>query len=249
MIITSPIGMEELVNLIKTNCSNSEMYKNTSLKPNHIIAHIDKGQGRSRALEYIADMYKHHKILDFSSGRDDFVEVAFDGTYDNFLEGKNHLRDAADYANVFTAPIGIDAVALYAHRNEIQWARFKDMIKDMAKSASFVFFVSTENTKAEQELINTINELTNSRTDEIYVYPYTKDNYEKIVISMVKEDADIENTEETYAAIHDYVEEHGVNSINQAICIAESIVMKAKVSSYSPLINAECFNVSKKEVL
>ncbi len=247
MIINKPIGMEPLVSEVKKICENSEVYRLTPCKPNHFIIYLNKGEGRSTALEYISNMFKANGVLDFYTGLDDHIEFTFDGTYNNYIEGEQLFEDAAIYENAFAAPFGIDAAMLCSHKNEDHWNMFTNMISTKAKSAFFVFFISLIPSKNEEELIKTVKKHTKGRITEIVIPAYSKSDYHSIAIRKVKDCVTVCEDKKTKTAISNFLDSQNINSVTKAISAAELIVTKAKCFRTEMVIDSECFNVSEKE--
>ena len=130
--IREPIGLVEAVKNIKKNCLSWAAYKKFKIKPSHVIFRLNDGQGRSRLIEYMTDMYEAAQVLDFSSGLDPCLEFKLSGTYDDFRRFIKAVEDAAVFRNEYTGIIALDITALYNHRQESQWADFWGAVKEIS---------------------------------------------------------------------------------------------------------------------
>ena len=74
--ITKPIGLATPCKEIESTCSNAHMYKRCGLRPKHYIIPLDSGSGRTTLVEYMTDKYKEAGVLSFTSGLDDYIEIA-----------------------------------------------------------------------------------------------------------------------------------------------------------------------------
>lgn len=93
--ITKPIGLSTPCKEIESTCSNAHMYKRCGLRSNHYIIPLDSGSGRTTLIEYMTDMYKEAGVLSFSSGLDDYIEIAFDGTLQQLKQAFADIDSAA----------------------------------------------------------------------------------------------------------------------------------------------------------
>ncbi len=234
-----PVGLNSVCTAVENNCSKAEVFKRSALKPHHYIIHLDAGQGRTTVLEYVADMYKAYDILDFESVLDDYIELDFDGTYNNFRNAVEIVLDAAVYSDSYQGVIGISASALAAHRQETQWTEFNTFIKEISKSANLIFFVDYESSKYDELIINVIkNNISN--VDELYETPYTYDEYAGIIEADIeKKGVIIKNMNEFHNTILDIVRLNNISIVRDAISIAEEIIQCASFSMLIPTVSSD----------
>ena len=95
--ITKPIGLTTPCKEIESTCSKAHMYKRCGLRPKHYIIPLDSGSGRTTLVEYMTDMYKEAGVLNFPSGLDDYIEIAFDGTLQQLKQAFSAIESAAVY--------------------------------------------------------------------------------------------------------------------------------------------------------
>lgn len=237
--IIKPVGLTGICDAVEFTCSKAEIFKRSGLKPHHYIIHLDAGQGRTTVLEYIADMYKAYDILDFESGLDDYIELDFDGTYNNFRNGVETVLDAAVYSDHYQGIVGISCSALASHRQETQWTEFNTFIKELSKSANLVFFVDYESSKYDELIINAIKN-TISNVDELYEIPYTYDEYACIIESDIeKKGVVIKNLNEFHNTILEIVRFNSISVVKDAISIADEIIQCADFSMLVPTVSSD----------
>lgn len=237
--IIKPVGLTAICDTVEANCLKAEVYKRSGLKPHHYIIHLDSGQGRSTVLEYIADMYKAYDILNFESGLDDYIELSFDGTYNNFRNGVEHVLDAAVYSNNYQGIVGISCSALAAHRQETQWTEFNTFIKELSKSANLVFFVDYESSKYDELIINEIkNNVPN--IDELFETPYTYEEYAYIIEKDIEQKGImIKDMNEFHNDVLDIVSHNDISFVNDAINISNEIIQYADFSNLVPTVTSD----------
>lgn len=240
MNINKPVGMNEVAKFVEENCAKASIYKKTNLRPDHMIVHINPKHGRTTLIEYVSDMYKEHNILDYTTGLDPYVEVSFNGTYENFKKGINTINEAAVYSDIYTAPIGIDAFALVNHKNETQWMEFKDFISNLSSKAYFIFFVKNEESKQNDFFIKTINDCIGYKSVELFVPSYTNNDYIKIIKKRIADMIDVEDTDDFDNALEKIVNENSIQNLDEALHFSDSLIMLADFTDSTPILSADC---------
>lgn len=233
--IVKPVGLDAICDIVAANCAKS------GIKPHHMIFHLNSGQGRSTILEYIADMYKINNILNFSTGLDNYLEINFDGTYDNFKRGVEIIHDAAVYSgDGYKALIGINGSALLAsHRQETQWIKFNSFIKEISKSANLIFFVDCESTKYTDIVINSIKSNV-ANVDEVFASPYTDDEYAYIIERNIENNGvKIKDLDKFHSVVANIVKAKNIGTVPDAISLADDIIQYADFSAHVPNIIAD----------
>lgn len=235
--IAKPIGLSAICSLIEKNCSNSSIYKRCGIKPHHYIINLDAGEGRTTLLEYTTDMYKLFSILDFKSGLDDYLEVVFDGSFNQFKEGKSKIESAAVFSDAYRGIIGIDATALIMHKNETQWTSFLSFIKKISKEANIIFFISSQPTKHNELFVNEILKIVGN-IERVNLAPYSKKEYVEIALRFIENKGiKIECTNELGNILLEEMNTDNINTVRGAINIAEKFVFFADFSGFTPVIN------------
>lgn len=244
---TRPIGLEALCTYVDDICANALLYKHTGKKPKPIIVNLSKGQGQTRALEFIADMFKEYQVLGFESGTEDFIEIDFDGTYDNYIECIEKIESAKIYHNFYDdGVIGINAIELSKHKTEKQWKEFLIYIKTLCKMSYVVFFVPN------YECVDYLNSIKDCAVGikEIVLSPYTEMDYSNIILSQFKEEGiEIDDDKKAVKAIYNIVISEKVNSVPDAERIAWSLFDEAVAikKNGAVLISNKILNAKKTE--
>ena len=133
--ITKPIGLATPCKEIESTCSNAHMYKRCGLRPKHYIIPLDSGSGRTTLVEYMTDKYKEAGVLSFSSGLDDYIEIAFDGSLQQLKQAFAAIDSAAVYTNEYCNIIGMDISGISAHLGETQLSEFMRNCKRVCEHA------------------------------------------------------------------------------------------------------------------
>lgn len=235
--IREPIGLVEAVKNIKKNCLSGAVYKKFKIKPPHVIFRLNDGQGRSRLVEYMTDMYEAAQVLDFSSGLDPCLEFKLSGTYDDFRRFIKAVEDAAVFRNEYTGIIALDITALYNHRQESQWSDFWSAVKEISKYAYLVFFVSKEDTKCNNGLIGEIKRNI-FNVEEVAISDYTVVNYADIIKQFITDIDDSmvfsDEANETLVSVCS-----SITDIKGAQLMADSIVRNFDLSTNDFIVTGD----------
>lgn len=235
--IREPIGLAEAVNNIKKNCLSGASYKKFKIKPPHVIFRLNDGQGRSRLIEYMTDIYEVAQVLDFSSGLDSCLEFKLSGTYDDFRRFIKAVKDAAVFRNEYTGIIALDITALYNHRQESQWTDFWSTVKEISKYAYLVFFVSKEDTKCNNSLIGEIKKNI-FNVEEVVISDYTAVNYADLIKQFITDiDDSIRFTDEANETLVSVCS--SITDIKGAQLIADSVVRNFDLSTNNCVVTAD----------
>lgn len=227
-------GMEGLQNAVEAECKCAVKFSNTNMKPHHKIMHIDEHQGRTSALEYIADVYRENDIMDFSSSQDDYLELSFSGTYDNYQDEVSIVRRATDFANTYNGIVGIDAVKLIAHKQEAQWTEFLNFIKTISKSAVIVFFVPAAEDKQIENYISAIKSVVRN-IDDMGCTNYTSKDYAQILKNYLHENGIcIEVPTKTVEAV---ICAKQIESVHETLQLAEEVAELVDFSVFPPVLS------------
>lgn len=182
----SLVGMPEIKSIIeKTILTHTNDYElGIKKKPTYIVM-LNKGQGRSKLLESISDVY--NKQITFPSGLDPYIEIEnIKPTISCVEEMELRLSDAAVYKPHFEEVCGVDISEFSKHLNECQTERVIKVLKEASEHCIMLFFFSQKPNKSEERLVNMLREKLDI-TDVIIVSPYTADEYARIVINYYKE--------------------------------------------------------------
>lgn len=235
--ITKPIGLTTPCKEIESTCSKAQMYKRCGLRPKHYIIPLDSGSGRTTLVEYMTDMYKKAGVLSFSSGLDDYIEIALDGTLQQLKQAFTAIDSAAVYTNDYCNIIGMDISGISAHLGETQLIEFMKNCKRVCEYACVIFFVHTTPNRNEEKLLEKLCE-TIDNVKRLEVEPYTKDDMCALIVKTIAQHG-IEIKHETvfHAVLTDMVSEFSITSVKDAISTADTLVRFADFSGFIPAVD------------
>lgn len=107
--ITKPVGHNSICKYIDEYiCKRSALYRNSLLKPPHMVIPLSKHSGRTTLIKYLRDKYKQSGILPFDSGLEDYLEIEFDGSLSQLKQSFTKINSEAIYKNHYTGIISFD---------------------------------------------------------------------------------------------------------------------------------------------
>jgi hypothetical protein len=235
--ITKPIGLETPCKEIESTCNNAHMYKRCGLRPKHYIIPLDSGYGRTTLVEYMTDKYKEAGVLSFTSGLDDYIEIAFDGSLQQLKQAFAAIDSAAVYTNEYCNIIGMDISGISAHLGETQLSEFMKNCKRVCEYACVIFFVHTAPNRNEEKLLEKLCE-TVDNIKRLEVEPYTKEDICALIIKTVEEHGiEIKHENVFRAVLADMVSEFCIASVKDAITTADALVHFADFSGFTPTVD------------
>ena len=175
-------GLQEIKEAINRDCAAAAK-PGLRKKPCNYIIKLDKGNGRSKVLQYAASRYRECGILDFSSSRDESVELQFDGSYYRFRLGQEIVERAAEYKNYFEGVVGISGVPIKPMTNENR-AELMSWLMELTGHAVVFFFLSGE--PEEKEYLRFLEEVP---CETLYIEPsgYTLKDFAEVMITRLSE--------------------------------------------------------------
>ena len=185
IIPIKPVALEYVVEAAESICNKSKLYSDYGMKPPHLVIPLDAGDGRSTVIRYIKSMFKKHRILNFDSGIDEYVDVILDGSLRQLRKAFSEIDAAAVYANYFTGIIAMDITALSTHLNESQCREFIENVQVYGKHGFFVFFIRTNPSVAEKRLVAKLTD-TVPNIKELEIDPYSTNEICDIVLGNIK---------------------------------------------------------------
>lgn len=235
--ITKPIGLSTPCKEIESTCSNAHMYKRCGLRSKHYIIPLDSGSGRTTLIEYMTDMYKKAGVLSFSSGLDDYIEIAFDGTLQQLKQAFADIDSAAVYCNEYCNIIGMDISGISAHLGETQLIEFMKNCKRVCEYACVIFFVHSDPNRNEEKLMDKLCE-TIDNVKRLEVEPYTEEDMCALIIkSIAQHGIEIKHENIFHAVLMDMVSQFGITSVKNAISTADTLVHFADFSGFIPAVD------------
>lgn len=234
--IVKPIGLHSICNEIERVCADAPVYAQCDVKPGPYVVHLDSGEGRTTLLEYISDMFKTYKVLPFTSGMDDYLDLSFDGSMKQLREMFQRFTDAAVYAPYYKEVAGLDISALDAHLFESQTDEFLTKIQPLVKHAVLIFFVPKNPSKNIIQLIDKLEERIGKLT-KLYAEDYTIEDYVQVIERyLCGNGIEIKNTKDFHAKLLLVLESFQVNSMKETIDLAEKITFLADFGLVTPVI-------------
>lgn len=238
MNITKPVGMDKVCSKVKEICANPKPYKITGIKPPHFAVGLNSGNGRTMLLEYISDMYKDSKVIDFTGGIDDYLEITLDGSLTQLNSSIELVKHSADYTNgKFAGVVGIDATKLSGHQNETQSKEFESFIEDLSESAVIILFTPINMTASEVKYIDKIK----SKLDDIICFGnlvYTDKEYVEIMLRFFENSGiELKYTDSLIENLVNTVNDFGIDSVPEVIKLARNLIINADYSDNIPSIS------------
>ena len=235
--ITKPIGLSTPCKEIESTCSKAHMYKRCGLRSKHYIIPLDSGSGRTTLIEYMTDMYKKAGVLSFSSGLDDYIEIAFDGTLQQLKQAFADIDSAAVYCNEYCNIIGMDISGISTHLGETQLIEFMKKCKRVCEYACVIFFVHSNPNRNEEKFMDKLCE-TIDNVKRLEVEPYTDEDMCALIIkSIAQHGIEIKHEKFFHAVLLDMVSQFEITSVKDAISTADALVHFADFSSFIPAID------------
>lgn len=236
-VITKPIGLAIPCEEIESTCSKAHMYKRCGLRPKHYIIPLDSSSGRTTLIEYMTDMYKKAGVLDFTSGLDDYIEIAFDGTLQQLKQVFAAIDSAAVYTNEYCNIIGMDISSISSHLGETQFTEFMKNCKRVCEHACVIFFVHTTPNRNEEKLLEKLCESVDN-IKRLVVEPYTKDDMCALIIKTITEHGiGIKHETVFHSVLSDVVSNFCITSVKDAITTADTLVHFADFSGFTPVVD------------
>lgn len=223
---TTLIGMPEIKAVAETISIYANEYElGFKKKPTYIVL-LDKGQGRTGVLEYLADVYNGKTV--FPSGLDSYIEFEnIEATMSAVEELGIRLSDLAIYKPYYEEVCGVDICKFAHHLNELQTDLVIKLLKEASEHCFMLFFFPQEPNKSEQKLIDMLCKTINI-SDTIAVTPYAIEDYAEIVIKHYKEEVYADFIGVDFSAFKRQLSANmkNVSSLSEAFKIGESFFDK-----------------------
>lgn len=230
------VGFRNLKELLAMLKKDERAYQVCRLPLSHLLMELEKGNGQSHLTECIAVYFKENDLRSFG-GLDLYLEYHMDGSLKQLQEMFKEIRVNAVYSPYFEGVIAIDVSELGHVVNEEQMIQFISGIKEVMLHATVIFFVSP-NCQGKQALKKRLTE--ELRLKEIEVKPYSQKEYVVILLLKLRELGirirDIEKQKETLLKL---IQCFGVNSVKEAVRLAQLVAFKADYSEFVPVLWAE----------
>ncbi len=235
--ITKPCGLISLRKEVESICDKNYIYQRCRMRPDHLIVPLDPKSGRTTFLEYLTDMFKAYNVLSFTSGPDDYVEVAFDGSFPQLLQAFSEIDSAAIFKNDYTGIVGMDISELAAHLCETQVSEFLKRTKKVCDSAYVIFFVHHCPSKNEERLLAKLTtEIGNVK--RIDVEAYTIKDFADIIVKNLKDHGiKIKGEKAVTRNLVGYLKLNGCATVDEALDLSQALMFRADYSGFVPELN------------
>jgi len=235
--ITKPVGLKEVCKEIEDTCRDYLLYKRAGLHPSHLILPLDSGSGRTTIVQYMADMYKKNKVMDFRCSLDDFLEIVFDGSPKQLCQEFARIDASADYANEYRNIVAMDVSSIAHHPGEIQYDDFLEKSCELCKNACVLFFTGSIPDRDEENLIeDLLKQIDNIKL--MSIEPYSKEELAQIAARDLKDrDIEILNEHEFNTALLDIIDLSEITTVKETLKLVENLIRYADFSSFTPLID------------
>lgn len=234
--IQKPIGLYELCSAVEEICQNAEIYKR--IKPPHMIVELDAGCGRTTCAQYIADMYREHDVLPFTSGLDDYLEVVLDGSSPQKIKDSFAVFSAAAvYENAYDGIALLDISDMANYLNGTQLNEFLSRIVTLCDTAVCIFFVRSSPSPREEQLISKL--LTRiEQVKRIYYKALCAEDACRLLEQTMKEyGVFIEHHQVFACKLVQVVEERNIDNAKDVQVFAKTLVHYADYSQHPPLVD------------
>ena len=237
--VIRPIGLNAICKEVERTCKNANIYKWSGLRPKHFVIPLDPGSGRTTLTRFIAESYKKARVFNFSSGIDDYIEIAFDGTLLQLKQAFETIDSAGVYANDYSGIVSMDIYKLSSHLGEKQSTCFIDYCKQLCNHATVIFFVHAAPDKNEETLVRKICENINN-IKRFTAEPYTRDDICALIIkTLTQYGIEINNVDLFKERLSTFVTEFQISSVKGAIDTANMIISFAVFSDSKPIVGEE----------
>ena len=232
--ITKPVGLTSLCQEIETVCQKAHIYRRCGIKPSHLLIPLDPGCGRTTFIQYMADMYKKHGVLEFGGGLDDVIEITLSGTLPQLKQAFAAIDAAAVYTNTYSSIVAIDISSIGFHLNETQCSELLARGKKVCAHALAAFFVHSIPSRNEQRLMEKLCK-TIENIKRLHVEPYTRNDICELILRQIKDRGiQIKHEKAFLSALQDMVTELCISTVKEAVLVANGLVHYADFSSFVP---------------
>ncbi len=177
-----PFGLRQAVEAVEALCDNCIPYENTKVPP--ILMGLEAGNGQTTFTKYVAKRVIRHKIRQVV-GLTTYLEFAVEGKMDPMQRMFGEIASAAKGVNHFEGVIAFDITELTGCIYEEQTEFFLDRLREIAKYAIILLYISPGKVKSaakQQELKKKLQE-TFPNLQAVEVEPYTAAELSRMVLA------------------------------------------------------------------
>lgn len=230
------IGNNKIHLEINRICNRANMYNNGYVKlPNYLIC-LNKGCGRTSVVRNISEKLTENKVINFTNGIDDFIEIELDGSLEQYENSLIDAMSAARYGNAYRGIVAIDAMKLVQHQLEPQFFNFIPDIKKLFDEAMLIFFAPQNPSNSEIRFIDELTKQFNLK--HLYCDYSTTEEYASMIMSMIHDKDIIFNDKKAvHETLCNILNETGIKSIHEAEAMAEELAFCADFNKRPPVIS------------
>lgn len=234
--IQKPIGFYELCSVIEEICQKAEIYKR--IKPPHMVVELNAGCGRTTCVQYIADMYRNYGVLPFTSGLDDFLEIALDGSSPQKIrDGFAVFSSAAVYENDYSGIAALDITDMANYLNSTQLNEFLNRIVHLCDAAVCVLFVRSHPSPKEEQLIGKLLARINRVKRISYETLCAEDACRLLEEVMGEYGVVIEHHQFFFSILSQIVDERKIDNVKAVRTFANELLYYVDYSRHTPTID------------
>lgn len=226
------IGNNKIRLEIERICKRVDIYRNGYVKlPNYLI-YLNKGCGRTSVVRYISERLTERRVINFTNGIDDFIEIELDGSLEQYENALIDAMSAARYGNAYRGIVAVDAMKL--HQLEPQFINFIPDIKKLFDEAMLIFFAPQNPSNSEIRFIDELTKHFNLK--HIYCDNYTTEEYASIIMSMIHDKDIVFNDEKSvHETLCNILNETSIKTLHEAM--AEELAFCADFNKRPPVIS------------
>ena len=240
--VKQPIGLREAVQAIKDICNDAPAYAYGRIRIRPVILRLDKGNGQTTFVRYVADMLNTYKIRRFGV-INHYLEYVVDGTTEQLQDMFSSI--SSPYTNYYEGVVAIDITALGRVVSEKQMRIFLREIQKVAQHAMVILFLSPNEARNGGEL-----DLLEKKVVEafgghesiqvLHASPYTCEEYAEMVMRNIDDRGiAIDDNGHFVNAVEAIIDTQKPKTARDAESLAEKIVKHADYTHFVATIDTD----------
>ncbi|MBR3973507.1 MAG: hypothetical protein IKJ99_06115 [Oscillospiraceae bacterium] len=235
--VHKPIGLESAVREIERLCEYGLPYESSRIDP--MLIDLGAGDGQTTFTRYAARMLMKHKIRQIV-GLTTYLEFTVTPRKGQMRIMFGDIESAAKGVNHFEGVIAMDVTALCECVREEQTGYFLDCLRDIAKHAVVILYLSPVKSKNQARYAELKEKLQKNliglRT--IAVEPYTTGELTRMVLAKL-DDYGIELEGNLNEKLEQVVAESCLSCARDTEAIAETLARHARSDRFSAVLDLE----------
>lgn len=236
---SQPLGLHQAVQAIHNLCASSVPYENTRAAPS--LIELDAGNGQTTFTKYAARMAIKHKIRQVV-GLTTYLEFTVDPKKDQMQMMFGQIAAAAKGVNNYESVISFDITALTECVHEEQTEFFLNRLKEIAKHAIVLLYISPTKVKSAAKHSELKEKLKESIAglQIVEVDPYTTTELCQMVLKKLDDyGIDIVDTDAFTEKLELVVAESNLSCAKETEAIAEMLVKQASVNRFYAVLDVQ----------